>query len=101
VVSDSLDTTILEADGFQETVPVLLDDIQHFVTYRIWKLAASEGCQRENVTLVIVYSVNEIQPWGVGGGAFPNKTMNRKYGSIKGRKNSDTDVTYVPEDCEV
>jgi hypothetical protein len=65
VVSDSLDTSILEADGFQETVPVLKDDIQHFVTYRNWKLVTSGGCQRELVTPVRIHFVNETRPGGI------------------------------------
>ena len=65
MVSDSLDTSILEADGFQETVAVLLDDIQHFVAYRKWKFVAGKGCQREGVTLVKVYFANETRPGGI------------------------------------
>ena len=50
VVSDTLDTSILEADDFHEAVPVLLDDMQHFVTYRNWKLVA-RGAVKRNLLL--------------------------------------------------
>jgi hypothetical protein len=65
VVSDSLDTLVLEADGFQEAIPVVLDSIQHFLTFRKLKLVAIWGCHRELVILVIISFVKETQTEGI------------------------------------
>ena len=77
MVSDSLDTSILEADGFREAVPVLLYDIQHFVTFRNLKLVANGCCHRE--PFHSIYDIFcERNTTGVGWGDLVKKIAEEK-----------------------